>query len=151
MNTEKMSTFFSTCKTLRGEKMLFRLILLFTLLPFVDLVLLLKISEHIGFKYTLLIIIATGFIGAYFSKKEGRYIIAKIKFDISQGKMPADELMGGLCVIVGGAFLLAPGLITDALGFFLVLPITRDLFINIIKNKFKKMLTEGNVWFYFRK
>lgn len=131
--------------------MLLRLILLFTLLPFIDFAILLKIGGHIGFKYTLAIVIVTGFMGAYFARREGRHIISKIKFDISQGRMPADELLGGLCVILGGAFLLAPGLITDTLGFFLVLPITRISFINAIKNRFRKMLVEGNMWFYFRK
>lgn len=131
--------------------MLLRLILLFTLLPLIDFAILLKIGSHIGFKYTLAIVIITGFTGAYLARSEGRYIIERIKFDISQGRLPADELMGGLCVIVGGAFLLAPGLITDALGFFLVLPITRTLFINVMKNRLKRMLTEGNVWFYFRR
>lgn len=129
--------------------MLFRLILLFTLLPFIDFAILLKIGSHIGFKYTLAIVIGTGLIGAYLSKREGRHIIERIKSDISQGRMPADELLSGLCVVVGGAFLLAPGIITDVLGFFLVLPITRIPFINAIKNKFRKMLTEGNIWFYF--
>lgn len=98
--------------------MLFRLILLFTLLPFLEFAILLKVGKYIGFGYTLLIIIATGFAGAYLAKKEGRHIIARIKFDISQGRMPADELLGGLCVIIGGALLLAPGLITDIFGFF---------------------------------
>ena len=131
--------------------MLFRLILLFTLLPLIDLAILLKIGSYIGFKYTLAIVIATGFIGAYLARMEGRYIITRIRSDISQGRMPADELMGGLCVIIGGAFLLAPGLITDTLGFFLVLPITRNLFIDTIKNKFKRMFIEGDVRFYFRR
>ncbi|HZK58234.1 MAG TPA: FxsA family protein [Clostridia bacterium] len=129
--------------------MLFRLILLFTLLPFIDFAILLKIGSHIGFKYTLAIVIVTGFIGAYLTKREGRHIIARIKYDISRGRMPADELLGGLCVVVGGAFLLAPGIITDVLGLFLVLPITRNPFINAIKNRFRRMLTEGNIWFYF--
>ncbi|MBU5675029.1 FxsA family protein [Alkaliphilus sp. MSJ-5] len=131
--------------------MLFKLILLFTLLPLLDFAILLKIGSYIGFKYTLAIVIVTGLTGAYFAKREGRDIITKIKFDISQGKMPADELIGGLCVILGGAFLLAPGLITDALGLMLVLPITRIPFINMIKRRFKSMLTGGNLWFYFRR
>lgn len=131
--------------------MLFKLILLFTLLPLIDFAILLNIGSYIGFKYTVAIVILTGLTGAYFAKREGRDIITKIKFDISQGKMPADELLGGLCVIIGGAFLLAPGLITDVLGLMLVLPITRTSFVNIIKRRFKSMLTGGSLWFYFRR
>lgn len=131
--------------------MLVKLILTFTLLPLLDFALLLKIGTYIGFKYTLTIVIITGFAGAYLTKKEGRNIIRQIKFNMSQGKMPADELIGGLCLILGGAFLLAPGLITDFIGFLLVLPFSRVFFVNHIKNKFKKVLREGRVSFYFRR
>lgn len=135
----------------RSEGMLLKLILLFTLLPLIDFAILIKIGSYIGFKYTLAIVIITGFTGAYLTKKEGRNIIAKIKFDISQGRMPADELIEGLCVILGGAFLLAPGLITDVLGFFLVLPFTRLSFIGLIKSKLKRMIKEKTLRFYFRR
>jgi len=79
--------------------MLLKLILLFTLLPLIDFAILLKLGSYIGFNYTLILVIITGITGAYFAKREGRDILNKIKFDISQGKMPADELIGGLCVI----------------------------------------------------
>jgi len=134
-----------------GEKMLLKLILLFTLLPLIDFAVLLKLGSYIGFNYTLILVIITGITGAYFAKREGRDILNKIKFDISQGKMPADELIGGLCVIVGGAFLLSPGLITDTIGLMLVLPFTRVSFVNIIKARFKDMLAGGNIWFNFKR
>ena len=131
--------------------MLLKLILLFTLIPLIDFGILLNIGDYIGFRYTITIVIITGFVGAYFAKREGRDIIHKIKFDISQGRMPTDELIGGLCVIIGGAFLLSPGLITDGLGLLLVLPITRTFFVHIIKRKFKNMLTGGKFWFYLKR
>jgi len=131
--------------------MLLKLILLFTLLPLIDFAVLLRIGNYIGFTYTIIIVIITGVVGAYLAKIEGRGIINKIKFDLSQGKMPADELIGGLCVIIGGAFLLSPGLITDTLGFILVVPLTRIYFVNILKEKFKDMVNGGNVWFYFKR
>jgi UPF0716 protein FxsA len=65
--------------------------------------------------------------------------------------MPADELLGGLCVIIGGAFLLSPGLITDVLGLILVMPLTRIYFVSIVKKRFKDMLASGNLWFYFKR
>jgi len=131
--------------------MLLKLILLFTLLPLIDFAILLKLGSYIGFNYTLILVIITGITGAYFAKREGRDILNKIKFDISQGKMPADELIGGLCVIVGGAFLLSPGLITDTIGLMLVLPFTRGFFVNMIKTRFKDMLAGGNIWFNFKR
>ncbi len=131
--------------------MLLKLILLFTVVPLLDFALLLRIGDYIGFTYTILLVIATGTIGAYFAKREGKDILNRIKFDMSQGRMPADELIGGLCVIIGGVCLISPGLITDILGFILVFPITRIPFINMIKRRFKEMLLGGNVWFYYKK
>lgn len=131
--------------------MFFKLILLFTVVPLLDFALLLKVGDYIGFINTVILVIATGAIGAYFAKREGRDILNKIKFDMSQGRMPADELLGGLCVIIGGVCLVSPGLITDALGFSLVLPITRIPFVNMIRRRFKEMILSGNVKFYFKK
>lgn len=131
--------------------MLLKLILLFTLLPLLDLAILIRIGNYIGFPYTIALVLLTGALGAYFAKREGRNVISKIKFDISQGRMPADELIGGLCIILGGAFLVAPGIITDTIGLLLVLPISRTYFIHIIKQRFKSMITSGNLWFYFRR
>lgn len=131
--------------------MFLKLILLFTVVPLLDFALLLKVGDYIGFINTVILVIATGAIGAYFAKREGRDILNKIKFDMSQGRMPADELLGGLCVIIGGVCLVSPGLITDALGFALVLPITRIPFVNMIRRRFKEMILSGNVKFYFKR
>lgn len=131
--------------------MFLKLVMLFTIIPLLDFALLLKVGDYIGFLNTILLVIATGSIGAFFTKREGKDILNKIKFDISQGKMPADEILGGLCVIIGGVCLISPGLVTDALGFTLVLPITRVPFVNIIRRKLKEMLLGGNFKFYFRK
>ncbi len=131
--------------------MFLKLILLFTVVPLLDFALLLKVGDYIGFINTIILVIATGAIGAYFAKREGRDILNKIKFDMSQGRMPADELLGGLCVIIGGVCLVSPGLITDALGFALVLPVTRIPFVNMIRRRFKEMILSGNVKFYFKR
>lgn len=131
--------------------MLFKLIILFTVIPIVELGILLRLNDYIGLPYTLLIVLVTGIVGAALAKSEGREIIKRIKFEGSQGRMPGDELINGLCVLIGGAFLLTPGLLTDIAGFSLVIPVTRFAIKSFIKKQLKQMIEEGTFKIYYRK
>lgn len=131
--------------------MLMKLILLFTVVPIIELALLIKLNTYIGLPYTILVVLITGVVGAYLAKSEGRGILRNIRMEMSQGRMPGDELVNGLCVLIGGAFLITPGLITDAAGFILVIPITRAILKNAIKRKFRRMLEEGTFTFYYKR
>jgi len=131
--------------------MLFKLMLLFTVIPIIELTILFRLSEYVGLPYTIILVIVTGFVGAFLAKSEGRGIIRRIKFEISNGRVPGDELINGLCVIVGGAMLLTPGIITDTAGFILVANPTRKALITVIKRKIKDMIKEGTLNLYFRK
>ncbi len=130
--------------------MLGRLILLFTVVPIVELYILIQIGNEIGVFNTIMIVFITGVVGAVLAKSEGRQIIGNIKQDMAMGKMPGDELINGLCVLVGGAMLLTPGIFTDAFGFVLVIPFTRIFLIKSIKRKIKSMITEGTVNVYYK-
>lgn len=127
-----------------------RLILLFTMVPLIELAILFKLNQYIGLGYTLGIVIFTGVLGAYLAKSQGNQILFRIKMEMGEGRMPGDELINGLCVLIGGAMLLTPGILTDTTGFILVLPGTRHLVKVFIKNKLRKMIDEGKVNFYFR-
>lgn len=130
--------------------MLGKLILLFTVIPIVELFILFQIAEITSGFATVLLVIFTGVIGAYLAKSQGRIIIMRIRTDLNRGKMPANELINGLCVLVGGALLLTPGIITDIVGFSLVIPLTRTIFKKYIKNKFSEKIRAGQVHFYYR-
>ncbi len=130
--------------------MLGRLILLFTVVPIVELYILIQIGNEIGVFNTIMLVFITGVVGAVLAKSEGRQIIGNIKRDMAMGKMPGDELINGLCVLVGGALLLTPGIFTDVFGFLLVIPLTRIFLIKSIKRKIKSMITEGSVNFYYK-
>ncbi|NBG87306.1 FxsA family protein [Isachenkonia alkalipeptolytica] len=130
--------------------MLGRLILLFTVVPIVELYILIQIGNEIGAFNTIMLVFITGVVGAVLSKSEGRQIIGNIKREMAMGKMPGDELINGLCVLVGGALLLTPGIFTDVLGFVLVIPFTRMFLIKTIKRKIKSMITEGTVNVYYK-
>lgn len=130
--------------------MLFKLILLFTVIPLVELALLFKLNDYIGLGYTLGIVLFTGIFGAYLAKSQGRQILFRIRHEMQEGRMPGDQLMNGLCVLIGGTMLLTPGILTDTLGFILVIPATRELIKLYVKKKFRDMIDEGRVNFYFR-
>ena len=66
---------------------------------------------------TFLLIIASGFLGAYFAKREGRKVMEYAKFEWSQGQLPAQQILDGICIFLGGILLITPGFITDIFGF----------------------------------
>jgi UPF0716 protein FxsA len=130
--------------------MLFRLLLLFTVIPIVELAVLLRINQQIGIGYTLLLVLLTGIAGAWLAKNEGHVIFFRIRNEIREGRMPGDELVNGLCVLIGGVLLITPGILTDLTGFLLIIPLTRSLIKQKIKNKMRQMIQEGNVNIYYR-
>lgn len=130
--------------------MLIKIISLFTIMPLVELFILFKVADVTSPLTTILLVVLTGIAGGYLAKSEGKIIISKIKIELNNGRMPGNELINGLCVLVGGAFLLTPGIITDFLGFMLVMPGTREIFKGYIKKKFKNMLNKGDINIIYR-
>ena len=125
--------------------MLGYLILLFTLVPIIELALLIKVGQYIGVGYTLGIVIITGVSGAYLAKLQGFLILRKIQNDVNQGRMPADKLFDGILILCSGILLLTPGFITDIVGFSGLIPFTRNLFKQWLKQKIKGMISQGKV------
>ena len=125
--------------------MLGYLILLFTVVPIVELVLLIKVGQHIGVFYTLAIVILTGVAGAFLAKLQGLLTLRRIQEEINQGRMPADKLFDGVWILCSGILLLTPGLLTDLMGFLGLIPFTRNLFKQWLKQKIKNMITKGEV------
>ena len=119
--------------------MFLKLLLLFTIIPIVEIYLLIKIGGIIGALNTVLIIIFTAVIGAYLAKTQGFIVIHKINQTLNEGHLPAQELLDGLFVLLGGFTLLTPGFITDFIGLSMLFPVTRIIYINlavrIIQNK----------------
>lgn len=107
--------------------MFVRLLVLFTIVPIVELVLLVKIGETVGFWPTFALVIGTGALGAFLTRLEGLRVLRQVQTEFQEGRVPTDALLDGLLIIVAGAVLLTPGLITDAVGFFLLVPPGRRL------------------------
>lgn len=98
------------------------------IIPFLDAVLLAVVvsqTSHLGWIGMVLLVVLTGLIGMLLVRAEGRRTIRKMQRSLAQGKPPTNELLDGGLLIASGAFLLTPGLVTDLIGFLLVLPLTR--------------------------
>lgn len=113
-------------------------LLLLIIVPACEIGVLIWSGKTIGLIPTILLIIATGVGGAYLAKYQGLMTVRKVQEQLSRGIMPGEELIDGICVLVGGCFLLTPGFISDIFGFVLLIPPTRQL----MKPAFKKMFTK---------
>jgi len=103
------------------------LALVFIVLPIVEIYLLIQLGQVVGPWWTILILIADGVLGSYLMKREGGRAWQALRQALDQGRMPATELGDGALVLVGGTLLVTPGFVTDVLGLFCILPITRPL------------------------
>ena len=105
--------------------MFFKLALVFILLPLGELTILVYLGLEIGALYTILIVIGTGLLGAFLARNQGLATLSRIRSSLEQGMVPSTELFNGALILVGGLLLLTPGLITDFVGFMLLIPPTR--------------------------
>ena len=101
--------------------MFFRLLLLFTLVPLIELALLVKLGQMTSVAMTIGIVILTGIIGAYLARREGIKAWRRLEKSIREGVSPADELIDALLILIAGAVLITPGLLTDLFGFGLLI------------------------------
>ena len=103
------------------------LALLFVVLPVVEIYVLIQIGQVIGAWWTVLLLIADGFLGSWLMKREGSRAWAALQAALSEGRMPARQLADGALILIGGTLLITPGFVTDVAGLFCVLPLTRPV------------------------
>ncbi len=118
--------------------MSFKLILLFTALPLAEIYLLVKVGTAIGVIPTALLVVGTGVVGATLARKEGLSVLRRTREKFRQGQLPAEELIDGIVLLVSGAFLLTPGILTDVIGLVGLIPWFRKKLINYGRSWFKK-------------
>jgi UPF0716 protein FxsA len=126
-----------------------RLALLFIIVPIVELVLLIRMGQWIGLLPTLGLIVATGLGGAFLARREGWRAFQRFGASVARGEIPTEAALDGLAVLVGGAFLLTPGVLTDLVGFGLLLPPIRALFKRRVVSAIKERVASGGVQFLF--
>ncbi|PSQ71581.1 MAG: hypothetical protein BRD38_01460 [Bacteroidetes bacterium QH_9_67_14] len=129
----------------RLVKLLFRLLTLFLTVPVLELALLLQVSRWTGFWPTVALIAFTAIAGSYLAKREGLSAWDRLKGQLSGGGLPGDELLDAVIILVAGAFLITPGVLTDLVGFIGLIPLTRGWVRRLVKRRLKKAMREGRL------
>ena len=127
--------------------MLIKLFLAFTLFPFLEIYLLMEIGSRIGIMNTLLLVILTGFLGAWLARLQGLQTMYRVQSSLSGGIMPKEDLMDALLIFVAGVVLLTPGFITDMAGLLILFPRTRPAIKQFIQRKFGQWIQKKNIHF----
>ena len=130
--------------------MFFRLIILFTVVPLIELALLIELGQKIGLSNTIIIVVLTGFIGAALARSEGFGVLQRIQSELNQGQIPADSLFDGALILAGALLLLTPGLVPDVIGFLLLVPPTRKRLKAYLKNYFRRKFNKGEIHVDYR-
>ena len=125
--------------------MLFKLFLAFTLIPAVEIYLLIKVGSVVGALNTVLIVVLTGFTGAYLARQQGMQTMVRVRTSLQQGMMPANDLIDALLIFIAGIVLLTPGFITDAAGLLILYPPTRRVFKQFLKHRFERWVAKQNI------
>ncbi len=125
--------------------MLARLALLFVIVPLLELVLLVQLGRWVGLWPTLALVLTTGITGAALARAQGLRTLAAFQGELAGGRLPSGPLMDGLAVLVGGAFLLTPGLLTDVAGFSLLIPTTRRWIRSRVVKRLERMRADGTL------
>jgi UPF0716 protein FxsA len=115
---------------------MFRLFLLFTFLPFVELWLLLQLARRTGVGGTIAVVVTTALTGAALVRWQGLRTVRRIQEQLAAGAVPSNALADGLFILLAGAFLVTPGLITDTIGFLLLIPPVRKLLSGWVVQQF---------------
>jgi UPF0716 protein FxsA len=124
------------------------------LIPLADALLLVVVSDFIGWKATVALVVLTGLVGMLLVRAEGRHTLRTLQRKVQTGDLPTNELLDGALLIAAGAFLLTPGLVTDTIGFLLAVPVTRypirealkRLVVQPYLDKRMDGFVSGNVW-----
>ncbi len=117
--------------------MLLRLFLLFTLIPLGELALLFWISQHTGWLFTLSLVVVTGVVGAWLARQQGVRCWLEVHRQLAAGRLPTESLLDGLMILVAGAVLITPGVLTDLAGFSLLVPPIRRRVRGYLARRFK--------------
>lgn len=128
--------------------MFFYLFLLFTVLPIVELSLLIWLGGQTVWWAPVLLVVVNGLAGALLWRWQGLRAIGRVRDDMAAGRMPADALVDGLLIFFAGALLITPGMITDAVGFALLIPPIRAVVKRHAKHWFVRNVEVRTAQFY---
>lgn len=125
--------------------MLGRLLLLFTVVPIVELLLLIEIGGWIGMGPTVGLVLATGVAGAWLARREGVRSWSAVQSELAEGRVPGVQLLHALLVVIAGAFLVTPGVLTDVVGLGLLVRPVRDAAIRGLRKRLERGIRSGRI------
>ena len=129
--------------------MLARLFLLFTIVPLAELVLLLALADATSWQFTLAVVLITGIVGATLARHEGLRCWQRVHQELAAGRLPGDSLLDALMILVAGALLVTPGVLTDLVGFALLIPPFRTVVKRWLTHRFQSqihVMSPGQNW-----
>ncbi len=120
-----------------------KLFLLFTLVPLVELWLLVQIGTVVGALPTIALVATTGMTGAWLVRREGRKALRDYQKAIAEARLPEDGILSGLLILLGGVMLITPGILTDFAGMALMIPPLRRAVARKLEQRLQTKLTSG--------
>ena len=134
--------------------MVLYLILLLTVVPFLELVIILQVHHAIASSWgsgmalllTIGTISVTGIAGATLARHQGMSVLRELQERMGQGELPGQALMDGVLILIGAALLLTPGFLTDVLGFSLLVPVTRSAYRKLLLRWVRRKMQRGDVF-----
>ena len=122
--------------------------LFFVLMTLLEITVLISVGQAIGSLSTILLIIATAFIGSRLLKQQGWATMARAQQNIAEGQQPTIEILEGVVILISGVLLITPGFITDILGLLGLIPFSRQYFINSFLEKNTEKFFSRTTTFY---
>lgn len=126
-----------------------RLFLVFLVTPIVELFLLIRLGQIVGTGPTLGLIVVTAIVGSWLTRREGLSAWRRVQLALGEGRVPGTEILDGLIILVAGALLLTPGVLTDVIGFAGLLPPTRRLIRGALSRRLRTAVDRGTVHVQF--
>jgi UPF0716 protein FxsA len=123
------------------------LVVLFVLVPIVELAVIIQVGQAIGVVETLLLMVVVSVVGAWLVKREGIGVWRRAQRQMDAGVMPGRELVDGVLIMVAGALLLLPGFVSDCLGILLLLPPVRALVRGLVIRRLRTRVVAQRTYF----
>jgi UPF0716 protein FxsA len=115
------------------------------LVPVIELMLLIRMGQLLGFWPTVAFVVLTGWAGATLARREGLRVLARFQQELAMGRIPGQAILDGASVLMGGAFLLAPGVLTDLTGLALLFPPTRRVVQRWVRKRLERGIMSGSI------
>ena len=125
--------------------MLVKLLLLFTIVPVVELALLIEVGQYLGVVPTIAVVLSTGFVGAILARSQGLRALRRLQEALASARFPGDEIFDGVLILSGGLLLLTPGFFTDLIGLSALIPGSRSLLKALLKTAARRRLQSGAI------